>query len=105
MVRDVYAGDEPTSALEPQRTASFTIIADCDPMIVVRVAQLLAIPNAAPSEFHMRVGRQGLAEIRATLTNISAEQCDCIRRKLSQLLSVYGVDVAEHQARPVPSLG
>ena len=98
MVRDVYAGDAavPNAGVRLAE-ATFTVVAQPEPLVVSRIANQLALANVAPSYFQLLTIDDRTVNIAATLTGITREQADLIRRKILQLPCVLDVTLASPQ--------
>lgn len=73
--------------------ATFQVVADADPDLIVRVGAALHLLNVAPREFHMQALPEGTAAVKALV--VCAEgQADRVVRKLQQITSVRDVVVA-----------
>ncbi len=69
MTADVYAGDhgarEGSQSDRPAGAATFTVVADADPDLIVRVGAALNLLNVAPRMFHMETAPEGAAAVSA----------------------------------------
>jgi len=96
MTADVYAGDhgarDGARSDRPAGAATFAIVADADPDLIVRVSAALRLLNVAPRMFHMETGPEGTAAVKA-LVDCEEPQAQLIARKLLQLTSVRDVMV------------
>ena len=106
MKADVYAGDVPAEGSRnspPPGAATFDVLADAHPDLVVRVGAALNLLNTPPRVFHMELRPEGTAAVRA-LVDCAEFQAELIARKLRQLTSVRDVAL-EYAARQVPAHG
>ena len=96
MTADVYAGDDDARqgrrTAQPAGIATFTIVADADANLILRVGAVLNLLNVAPRVFTMEAGPEGTATVQA-LVDCSEPQAELIARKLQQLTSVRDVVV------------
>jgi hypothetical protein len=90
MTFDLYAGDN--ASRDAAGSATFNVIADADPDLVLRVSAALNMLNTAPREFHMEARSEGTAEVRARIA-CAELQAELIARKLWQITSVRDVVV------------
>jgi hypothetical protein len=93
MTADVYADDhglQRTARNAGAGAATFNVVADADPDLVVRVGAALNLLNVAPRMFHMESQPEGTAAVRA-LVDCAESQAQLIARKLQQLTSVRNV--------------
>ena len=105
MTADVYAGDDgPPDGMGNFRpgTATFSIVADADADVVLRVSAALNLLNVAPRLFHMEARPGGLAAVSA-LIQCAEPQAELIARKLQQLTSVRDVVVQYARTYDVPA--
>ena len=100
MTFDLYAGgDRSRDGQEATRTtgsATFSVIADAHPDLILRVGAALNLLNVAPRKFHMEARPEGTAAVEA-LIDCAHVQADLVARKLRQITSVCSV-VVEYQA-------
>jgi hypothetical protein len=106
MTADVYAGDdgarEGARAAQPSGAATFSIVADADADLIVRIGAALNLLNVAPRVFHMEARPEGAAAVRA-LVDCSESQAELIARKLQRITSVRDVVVRYASAqKPAP---
>ena len=73
--------------------ATFQVVADADPDLILRVGAALNLLNIAPREFHMQASPEGTAALEA-LVDCAEGQADRVARKLQQITSVRDVVVA-----------
>ena len=96
MTADVYAGDDALrdgrKESAPSGAATFSVVADADADLIVRVSAALNMLNVAPRVFHMEARPEGTAAVRA-LVECPEAQAQLIARKLQQLTSVRDVVV------------
>lgn len=95
MTADVYAGDvAPAGPRNPQPpgAATFNVVADAHPDLLLRVGVALNLLNVAPRVFHMESRAEGTAAVSA-LVDCAQPQAELIARKLQQLTSVRDVVV------------
>jgi len=93
MTADVYAGDvaAPESpGKSPPGAAMFSVVADADADVILRVSAALNLLNVAPRRFHMESRPEGTAAFSAWV-DCAAPQAELIARKLQQLTSVREV--------------
>lgn len=97
MTADVYPGDDDArkgaKRAQPQGAATFKVVADADPDLILRVGAALNLLNVAPREFHMEARPEGTASVKA-LVDCAEAQADLIARKLQRITSVRNVVVA-----------
>ena len=97
MTADVYAGDDAlrkgARTSQPAGAAMFTILADADADVLMRVSAALNLLNIAPRLFHMEARPEGTAAVNA-LVECAEAQAQLIARKLQQLTSVRDVVVS-----------
>jgi hypothetical protein len=97
MTADVYAGDDglPKGAgsSRPAGAATFSIVADADADVLMRVSAALNLLNIPPRLFHMEARPEGTAAVNA-LVECAEPQAGLIARKLRQLTSVRDVAVS-----------
>ena len=96
MTADVYAGDDDAREggrnAQPAGIATFTIVADADANLILRVGAALNLLNIAPRMFHMEQRLEGTAAVQASV-DCSEPQAELIARKLQQITSVRDVVV------------
>jgi hypothetical protein len=97
MTFDLYAGgqggrDEHGNSRSPG-SATFNVIADADPNLILRVGAALNLLNVAPRNFRMEARPEGTAALEAQVDCAEA-QADLVARKLQQITSVHNVVVA-----------
>ena len=93
MTADVYADDfglQGGTKIARAGAATFSLVADAHPDLVVRVGAALNLLNVAPRVFHMESQPEGTAAVRA-LIECAEPQAELIARKLQQLTSVRDV--------------
>src|SRR3954471_23001418 len=102
MTFDLYAGADGDDRGMSQSTgsATFNVIADAAPDLILRVSVALNLLNTAPREFHMEARPEGTAAVRASIA-CAEHQADLVARKLRQLTSVHDVVVNYAAATPV----
>jgi hypothetical protein len=100
MTFDLYAGggERSRDGQEATRTgsATFSVIADAHPDLILRVGAALNLLNVAPRRFHMEARPEGTAAVEA-LIDCAHLQADLVARKLRQITSVCSV-VVEFEA-------
>jgi len=95
MTADVYAGDvapEGSRNSRPPGVATFNVVADAHPDLMLRVGVALNLLNVAPRLFHMESRPDGTAVVSARV-DCAEPQAELIARKLQQLTSVREVVV------------
>lgn len=96
MPKDVYASDEDlgngAAVSEPVGVAEFSIIADADPDVLVRLAAILNLLNVAPRAFQLDAVNE-MATVHALVDQCTERQADYVARKLRQLTCVHSVDM------------
>ncbi len=96
---DVYAGDEDLHTdlypSKPQQSASFSILADADPDVLLRVASQLLLSNVAPYKLALTRMTNDSVQIDAELRGVSATTAESIRRKLLQLSCTETVELRD----------
>jgi hypothetical protein len=96
MPKDVYADDEAlgsaAAASSSERVADFSIIADADPDVLLRLAAILNLLNVAPRAFRLETV-DGTATVRALVDGCTELQADYAARKLRQLTCVHSVEL------------
>jgi len=93
MTADVYADDfglQDGTKIARSGAATFSLVADAHPDLVLRVGAALNLLNVAPRMFHMESQPDGVAAVSA-LVNCAEPQAELIARKLQQLTSVRDV--------------
>lgn len=104
MTADVYAGDvapEGPRNSRPPGAATFNVLADAHPDLILRVGAALNLLNVAPRSFHMESRPEGMAAVSA-LVDCARPQAELIARKLQQLTSVREVAL-EYAVRNIPA--
>jgi len=96
MIADVYAGDDDAReggrTAQPAGIATFSIVADADANLILRIGAALNLLNVAPRMFTMESGPEGTAAVQA-LVDCSEPQAELIARKLQQITCVRDVVV------------
>jgi|SRR5690349_2024842 len=103
MTADVYAGDVAPEGYKNGRrpgSATFNVVADAHPDLLLRIGAALNLLNIAPRVFHMESRPGGTAAVSA-LVDCADFQAELIARKLQQLTSVRDV-LLEYAARDLP---
>ena len=93
MTADVYADDfglQDGTKIARSGAATFSLVADAHPDLVLRVGAALNLLNVAPRVFHMESQPDGVAAVSA-LVDCAESQAELIARKLQQLTSVRNV--------------
>jgi hypothetical protein len=102
MTADVYAGDvnlrDGPRSFAPAGCATFTLVADADPDLVLRVGSILNLLNVTPRGFHLEAGPGGLVSVRACV-ECAEFQAELVARKLERLTSVRDVNLEYAPAR------
>jgi hypothetical protein len=95
MTFDLYSGSSTAGHGDAHATgsATFNVIADADPNLILRVGAALNLLNVAPREFRMEARPEGRAAVEARVDCAEA-QADLVARKLRQITSVHNVVVA-----------
>ena len=89
MVRDVYAGDDPTGkSTDPPSLCTLSVLADPDPLVLCKVANQVALANVAPTRCLLEVTADGGVRIEVDVWVASSHLADLMVRKLSQLTCV-----------------
>jgi hypothetical protein len=95
MTADVYAGDVAPpegSRNSRQGAATFNVVADAQPDLLLRVSAALNLLNVAPRVFQMESGPEATAAVLAVV-DCAEPQAEFIARKLQQLTCVHDVIV------------
>ena len=104
MTADVYAGDDglPKGAgsSRPAGAATFSIVADADADVLMRVSAALNLLNIAPRRLLMEALPEGAAAVDA-LVYCARPQAELISRKLRQLTCIRDV-VVKYASAPDP---
>jgi len=94
MTADVYAGDLDLQGgarkTRPAGAATFSVVADADADLLVRVGAALNLLNVAPRVFQMEARPEGTAVVSAQV-ECAEGQAELIARKLQRLTSVRDV--------------
>jgi hypothetical protein len=101
MATDVYADDDAlrdAAALSSSLgIAEFSIVADADPDVLLRLAAIFNLLNVAPRAFHLD-GVNETVNVRALVERCTQRQADHAARKLRQLTCVHSVEL-QHAER------
>ena len=93
LMKDASLRGEESASPPSRGTATYHVIADAEPNVVERIAQVLSSCNSFTREISMRLNDAGDVEIIASIDRVSPERAELILRKLRQLVLVHTAEM------------
>jgi hypothetical protein len=96
---DVYADDEALrggATSKAERGARFSVVADADPDVLLRIAAVLNLLNVAPRALQLEAAGE-IVTVLAFMDGCTESQADHVARKLRQLTCVHSVELLHPQ--------